>query len=254
MEHDTLNAALYDADELLYKVCRVCEQETGVTGELQVSSDVDSIHRMIEQEIQLCKERLQVDAVHFALSDKDGYFRRDIYPPYKRNRKDVRKPLGFWKTRDWLVQEFVTYDWELLEADDVMGILTTEYEVIVSSDKDMKTVPGTFYSPYHDRRYTSSPEQADWYFLYQTLMGDSTDGFPGCPGIGAKKAERILNDIVRIPGTINPDEFDSCWGSVVETYEKAKKREDPVKQAICARILRPGEGGPKTIKLWEPPF
>ena len=39
----------------------------------------------------------------------------------------------------------------------------------------------------------TSDEEANAFLWMQTLMGDSTDGIPGIPGLGAKTAEKIIN-------------------------------------------------------------
>ena len=62
--------------------------------------------------------------------------------------------------------------------------------------------------------------------MYQTLTGDSTDGYSGCPSVGDKTARKILGD--------NP-----TWGDVISAYEKRGLTEqDAMVQARVARILR----------------
>ena len=77
----------------------------------------------------------------------------------------------------------------------------------------------------------------------QTLTGDPTDGYSGCPSIGKVSAERILKD-------------NSTWQAVVDTYKKKKLSEDAaLQQARVARILRASDYDfkKKEIKLWLPP-
>ena len=84
-------------------------------------------------------------------------------------------------------------------------------------------------------------EQADYNHLLQTLTGDSVDGYSGCPGIGPKRAEKIL---------------ETCdWDSVVSAYNKAGLEEqDALVQARVARILRWGEYDKRKKEpiLWNP--
>ena len=83
---------------------------------------------------------------------------------------------------------------------------------------------------------------ADRFHLYQTLVGDQTDNYKGCPGVGPVKAETALG--------ANP-----TWASVVGCYEKAGlTEEDALVQARVARILRHGEYNKMTceVKLWTP--
>jgi len=74
----------------------------------------------------------------------------------------------------------------------------------------------------------------------QTLMGDSTDNYKGCPKVGLKTAEKILAE-------------NSTWETVVAAFEKAGlSEEDALENARLARILRDGEYNNETgeVKLW----
>ena len=43
-----------------------------------------------------------------------------------------------------------------------------------------------------DEMLSVTEQEADKNFLMQCLTGDSTDGYPGVPGIGPKKTEALL--------------------------------------------------------------
>ncbi|WP_211876477.1 hypothetical protein [Plastoroseomonas hellenica] len=129
---------------------------------------------------------------------------------------------------------------------------------MVSIDKDMKTVPGLYVNA--DKRdlgaLDSSVAQADYWHMYQTLIGDTTDGYTGCPGIGPKKAVAILEpftDREERPGLVDRA---GAWKRIVEVYEKAKLSEaEALVQARVARILRASDYDfkAKAVKLWTPP-
>ena len=80
-----------------------------------------------------------------------------------------------------------------LEADDVLGILATEpsneERIIVSIDKDLYQIPakvskdGKTYEGYQKN-------EANYWHMMQTLTGDSTDGYSGCPKVGVKPHRR----------------------------------------------------------------
>jgi DNA polymerase-1 len=131
-----------------------------------------------------------------------------------------------------------------------MGIFATwsklkGEKVIVSIDKDMKTIPG-LYSRDGETIVEVSEDEADYWHLFQTLTGDQTDGYSGCPGIGPKKAEAILQ---------HPDNQDDLWGVVVRTFVKAGLNEDEaLVQARVARILRASDYDfeKKEPILWTP--
>ena len=72
-------------------------------------------------------------------------------------------------------------------------------------------------------------EDANYNHLLQALTGDAVDGYSGCPGIGIKRASRLLD-------------ADASWDSVIAAYDKAGlTEEDALVQARVARILRHGE-------------
>src|SRR5690606_15306825 len=90
-----------------------------------------------------------------------------------------------------------------------------------------------------------SEEEADRYFYMQVLTGDPTDGYSGCPGIGPKRAERLLDGVG----------LEDMWSVIVETYEaKGLTEEDALQQARVARILRKNDYDfkNKSPMLWAP--
>jgi DNA polymerase-1 len=118
-----------------------------------------------------------------------------------------------------------------LEADDVLGILATKPEnkgkaIIVSDDKDMKSIPAKLYRPMSDERFDITEAEADKAFLMQCLCGDPTDGYSGLKGFGPKSSEKLLGS--------RPD-----WSLVENAFIKAgHTKEEALTQARLARILR----------------
>lgn len=158
-------------------------------------------------------------------------FRRGVFPDYKGGRSE--KPEHFWRLEAFVRREFDFKAIPGLEADDVMGLLSGPDTVICSQDKDMKTVPGRLYNPAKGTLGLITPARADWQWMYQTLTGDSTDGFKGCPKIGPKKAEALLDQ-----GT----SLKAWWPLVLDAFlAKGLTKQDAITQAICAHILRPGD-------------
>ena len=163
------------------------------------------------------------------------YFRHSIFPTYKAHRGGATKPpLLRRDLREWAEKEFESWSRPGLEADDVMGILATSSKivkgdkVIVSPDKDLLQIPGIHLQK--GKLEEVEPWQGERQLWFQVLMGDSTDGYPGCPGIGAVKAERILAEA---------DERDETYlDHVLAAYKKAGLTfEDLVVQFNVARIL-----------------
>lgn len=185
-------------------------------------------------------------------------WRRKVLPSYKANRNDVVKPEYLAQCKALLAEHYETFERPTLEADDVMGILSTHptlmpgRRVIVSSDKDMKTIPGWLFNPSKDRapRLVSEAE-ADYWHLYQALVGDTTDGYRGCPGVGPVKAQKALH----APNGERLGEV-PAWQAVVACYETKKLTEaDALVQARVARICRHTDYdfNTKKVILWTPP-
>jgi 5'-3' exonuclease len=139
--------------------------------------------------------------------------------------------------------------WPNLEADDVISILATdkkmdEETIIVSIDKDFKSVPGIYYDFNKDETHHVSEEDADRYHLIQTLMGDATDGYSGVPRLGPIGAEKIL------------EKDGYTWETVTACYEKAGLTEnDALMNAWMARLLQADNYCFRTNtikKLWTP--
>ena len=243
---------LIDTDIVAYKCASV--NQTDYDWGDGVTSRVVNRDKAFDQALTVIEDlltELKADKAIVCLTDKDN-FRHGVLPSYKGNRKGVEKPELLQEIKDYLAANYESYTRPTLEADDVMGILSTHpklilgKKIIVSEDKDMKTIPGWLYNPRKDKKpYRVTKEAADRYHLYQTLIGDATDGYKGCPGIGPKKGEAVLDGA-------EPHEW---WDAVVETYEsKGLTEEDALVQARVARILRAVDYDfkNKEVILWEP--
>jgi DNA polymerase-1 len=151
-----------------------------------------------------------------------------------------------------MAANYRSYRKPTMEADDIMGILSTHptlvpgRKVTVSEDKDLATIPGWLWNPAKDRKpHLISEDYADYFHMYQTLVGDSTDNYKGCPGVGPVKADKLIKDA-------HPADL---WELVVSAYEaKGLTEEDALLQARLARISRAEDydfKGGKVI-LWNP--
>lgn len=196
--------------------------------------------RLDEQIDKLVNEAPVQDCI-VALSDKANY-RKELAPYYKANRKTTRKPMLLQWAKEYLQSKYNTVMYRRLEADDVLGILGTANTdtIIWSEDKDLRTVPAKHWID--GDVVEISEEEADYNFLTQTLVGDATDNYKGCPSVGYKTAEKIL-------------EFGDGWGAVVRAFiSKGLSEEVALENARLARILRNGEYDTDTgeVKLWTP--
>ena len=196
----------------------------------------DAVDVMIKEIDFIFKETKANDLI-IALSDPEHNFRKDILPSYKSNRANTRPPMLRRFCNGWLRDNYNVLQLPTLEADDVMGILCSspnadiEY-VIASKDKDLLTVPGLHFLPHQPDLgvFSVNEREANIKFMTQTLTGDTTDGYSGCPGIGAVTAEKLLSACAT--------EVD-MWDTVVATFEKkGLTKDDALVQANVARILR----------------
>lgn len=242
--------ALIDADILCYQTAASCEVETRWDEDIHtVHSDFKVAWQVMRSKTADVMEKAEADILVMVLSSNTN-FRMDVYPKYKSNRKATRKPLCLADLKAKTKDTWESYQYPGLEGDDVLGILSTDPEfypdcekVVVSIDKDMKTLPGKYYDFGKNEWHDISEEEANWWHMYQTLIGDTTDGYPGCPGIGPKTAEKILADLP----------VGDRWSAVVATYEKAKLSEAvALQQARCAYILRHQNYSGGEVILWNP--
>lgn len=239
---------LIDGDQFVFKATAAVEKETRWDEQNHVlhaneNEAYDTLTGMLERIFT------RFDSRQCALCfSSPPNFRHQIEPTYKSNRSS-RKPLCYALMRERMEEDFNCLALPGLEADDVMGILATKpgptKRIIVSQDKDMKTIPATVWDG--EDLVTYSESEADYWHLYQTLTGDTSDGYKGCPGVGPKKAEALLQNAAVFAA--------DNWKVVVATYVKCGlSEEDALTQARLARILRWSDWDPenKQPKLWSP--
>lgn len=255
---------IIDGDVVVYKVAE------GIAESFEVSTEEDDeyIYRNIgwaskeaakeylESMIDSICKNCKGNEVVICLSDMRSNFRKVINPNYKGNRKSI-KPILYDYLRNYMKESgYKVYEKPQLEADDVIGILATNDKIIKgdkvvwSLDKDFKTIPCKFHRAKPNGKDESkiiSPEEADWWFMYQTLIGDKVDGYDGCKGVGDKTARKLL-------GEIGEKTLEEMWEIVITTYKKAGyTEEDALRNARMARILRSEDYDFKTqtVRLWE---
>lgn len=242
---------LFDADMLCFEACSSVETEIDWGDELwtlhaDAGEAKDKIDNMVETYTNKVLEKLNYRGKYDIIMcfTDDINFRKQLYPLYKANRAGKRKPVCYRGVKEWIAENYTTYQRPGLEADDCIGILATMKgnSVIISGDKDFKSIPGKFFDYRKGELHEVSIEDADRWHLYQTLIGDTADNYPGCPGVGEKTAEKLLAE-------------DCAWPVVVAAFEKKGLTEgDALLQARVARILRKQDYDFKTKQpiLWSP--
>jgi DNA polymerase-1 len=245
---------LIDGDIAVFKAASASEEAIPFEDDLIVSvGNPEKALALLQTEMDDLQETLKADAVVLCFSDPARrYFRHDVLPTYKAHRvgSTGKKPLVFPALYEAACKVYQTYVRPNLEGDDVLGILSTSKtliegeKIIVSIDKDMQCIPGLLYRDGEVKIVTD--READYYHMYQTLIGDSTDGYSGCPGVGPVGAKKVLD----------PIEPCQWWSAVVETFTKHGFGESyALQQARVARILRASEYNfkKKEAILWNPP-
>lgn len=243
---------LIDGDMIVFRSCAACETaidwdcdlttlhcEHAEAETLVDDTTLDIVDKVLnhykyegEYEILMC------------FSDTENW-RKKVLPTYKANRIGKRKPLAYTKVVEWVHDNYTCYQKPNLEADDCIGILATLHPnstIIISGDKDFKSIPGSFYDFMRDTYYEITEKEADYWHLYQTLIGDVADNYKGCPGIGPVGAQKILGK-------------SPTWEALVEAFVKKNLTEDDaLVQARVARILRKCDYDFKTKQpiLWSP--
>ena len=268
-----MRTLLLDGDLLVYRVAHQCQQVIAWDHDTWTYyGDLAAARRSITAWLDRLTERLEADRTRVFLSDSKSNWRHLLLPSYKGNRAawteqqrgqdplilpkpGPQRPILHGALREVLRDEFAAESETSLEADDLLGIFSTSpgggQRIIVSHDKDMQTVPGLLFNPDHaeDGIRQITLAEADRYHLLQTLIGDATDNYKGCNGIGPVKAEKLLPPLTAWDGV-------AAWDAVLAAYEKAGlSEEDALVQARISRVLRFGEYNHTTaeVKLWEPP-
>jgi len=240
---------LVDGDLLAYKITSALEQP------IDWGNDVWTLHSDLKTGKDLWKQQIQhylfytssKEAI-ICFSDKNN-FRKQLDATYKSYRKAIRKPVAYAPLKDWIKKNYKWVSFPNLEGDDVLGLLATGVHktnnVIISGDKDMRTIPTWHCFIGDDSIEYVDQLKADYNFCTQVLVGDQADGYKGCQGVGAVKASRVL---------LNKKSLDELWEAVIKEYERNEHTfEDAYHQAKLARILRAGEYNYENnqVNLWN---
>lgn len=245
-----MRTLLIDGDIIAYQAAAVAQTPFECPSNpdfVVIVLDLAAAKRTIQDYVTSLQDQLKADAAILALTSGTN-FRYSVLPTYKHNRKGVR-PVGLPLLRAWITDHFKTFEREGLEGDDVLGILATHpslvagEKIIVSIDKDLKTIPGKMVHRIEEGIIEITEEEANRYHLAQTLTGDTTDGYKGCPGMGPKTVDKLF------------DEKGVSWATVVGAFEKqGLTEEDALVQARVARICQHTDYNfkSKEVILWSP--
>lgn len=233
-----------DGDVLIYNVTAAAQERfTWERDEITNYIDLRRARQSADGMLSEWRKKHACTDIYIAISDHKVNFRKLLLPSYKAQRTK-EKPMGYYEIEQYLTDTYGTFQFDSLEGDDVCGMYATGLKdcVLVTIDKDLKGVPVPQWNPNlpDDPVYKPTLGEADRFHLLQTLMGDKTDNYDGCPGIGPVKAEAILAPFFNEKK--KTFKVEPAWEAVKLTYKNAGRSEsDALVQARVARILRVDE-------------
>lgn len=242
-----MTTAFVDGDIILYQAASFCEDEF----EGEPIADSRQGEALFDNILKSWLSGIDYDDFYlcFTLSKN---FRKDIYPEYKQNRKNFIPPPVLRPLKNRLLD----YEWSLvedgIEADDLIGIICTgdpDNTVAVTLDKDFLTLPCQLFlaNKPKDGVITIDESKADLTWMRQTMTGDTVDNYKGIPGVGPKKAEKLLPEEASLR---------TMWRKVEANFRNhGLPAEHALTCARLARILRDGDYNFDTrkVNLWSPP-
>ena len=220
-----------DTDYLAYKAAQASEEGIDFGNDVIIAqSNFSKVLKIFEREIKKVKTAMMDDEIILYFSSTEN-FRKKIYPDYKGHR-NRRKPLGYRRLVNHCRDNYNFVCRKGLEADDAIGIDATNPKyasldnIVVSPDKDMRQIPGVLWNLTDDVEEITK-EDGDTWHLIQSLAGDPTDGYAGCPGIGVKRASDLLN------------KHDFKWEAICQAFrERGLSDDDALINARLAKILQ----------------
>lgn len=237
---------LIDGDIVAYRVAAgVQTAQEWAEDRWTVTADLREAKQLFENQVTHWLEETGAKKSILTFSERKT-FRHLLAPSYKSNRRGKAKPIILGALISWAIKAHKGIRMKGLEADDIMGILSAPSAVIVSADKDLRTVPGLHLNLETLVIEEVTEDEANRTLFMQALTGDAVDGYQGIKGVGPKTAEKLLGDAATEP---------ELWAKVCLAYKKkGLSITDALLTLRLARILRPGEYDKKTHKphLWCP--
>lgn len=155
-------------------------------------------------------------------------FRYDLYPEYKANRRDLPRPRWLQTVREFLLLEWDADMTDGYEADDALGIKTTELEliglnpIICSLDKDLLQIAGWHYNWVKETLTDVDQKTGSVAFYTQLLLGDKSDNIPGYDGIARIKPTIFLKNRIDHLRTLENER--QMYEEVASIYEDNLER------------------------------
>lgn len=212
-----MRVAIIDADTLLF-VTALSEQNQAFTYDANYEIEFD-VKRCISQILNRINDILyetRCTSFRLYLTGKSN-FRYKILPSYKWRRQDVLKPVLLSQLKDIMCSDHNAKIVDDLEADDLCTMdMSREEEgvtkVLCHIDKDLDQAHGEHFNFKDNRLYKVSKEEAEYKLWEQTLLGDNSDCYLGCPKVGKEKVPSII-------------ERGYCTRPIIKTYTKGVRKD-----------------------------
>lgn len=219
-----------------------------------------------------------IKPTHFAVcfDPKGGTFRHREFPSYKAQRE--AQPEAITEALPYIKRLIEAYNIPIIEvpdyeADDVIGTLalqadaTGDFETfMMTPDKDYAQLVSEHSRIFKPKSFGPGyeilgvPEVLAKYGIKRTeqiidylgLMGDSADNIPGCPGVGPKTAQKLIEDYDSIEGIIaNVDNLKgSLQKKIAENIQQIK--DSKYLATICRTV--PCSLDEEALRIVEPNY
>ncbi|MBQ0020365.1 MAG: DNA polymerase I [Bacteroidales bacterium] len=202
---------LLDAYALIYRAYYAFIKNPRINSKGENTSAILGFVNTLEEVLQ--KEH--PTHIGVAFDPHGGTFRHEKYPAYKAQREETPEAIRFAVPK---IKELLTayripvLEVQGFEADDVIGALAHQADLkgietyMMTPDKDygqLVTENVKMYKPAHgsgDAEIWGTNEVCEKWDIDNPiqvidllgLMGDSSDNFPGCPGVGGKTASKLI--------------------------------------------------------------
>ncbi len=174
-----------DGDIIAYRTAAVCEDHF----EGACESIIDTTLAEIARDTGISKMRIY-------LSGRDN-FRNEVAvtKPYKGNRATMVRPQYLDHCKDYLVEKYNAIRMHGYEADDgVASDMVQNNAIHCGIDKDIQQIDGDHYNYVKKEWLHVTFEQSCLNLYRQILTGDTSDNIPGLPRVGAKTAEKVIQN------------------------------------------------------------
>ncbi|MBR5716232.1 MAG: DNA polymerase I [Bacteroidales bacterium] len=194
---------------------------------------------------------LRPDCIAVCFDPKGGTFRHEQFPSYKAQREATPEDIIF--AVPWIKKIIEAYRIPIIEvpnyeADDVVGTMSRladesgEFETfMMSPDKDYAQLVTDHSVIFKPKSFGPGYEILDTeavlkkYGLKRTsqvidmlgLQGDSADNIPGCPGVGPKTAQKLIEDF---------DSVENLIATVEAAAAEGKKELPNLKKGMFAKV------------------